>query len=624
MLVGTLALAACGGSRGTGSLTPVAAPQSEARTQQPNFARVPMTFTVTIPVANSARPRRRSPALLHEQFVASNTQSIELDFYTPNTAHTPTNLLQTSVFGLYGTAHCTQTSTDRVCTETVAVPSLSSGTIDIVARTYDAKLVSGAIPPSAKQLAADDIGDQMVTSGGTIKIALGGVPASIVLTIDGSTIVSGKPTLSIHGVGPSYNTMNVQATDADGNTILTDGYVDANGIARSITVTTISSHATCGSGTLQLGTDSPVDKLVLATPPQANVFFDYGFTANAAPFATAGYCNFVVSAAFPNLATQRGKFVLLGPQFSLYPVPLNSTYTRSEPTGITAGPDGNVWFADTDCCVGKVDVATKAITRYPLPAGREPVPIVSRNGGLWLAGRLYLDEVSTAGAILKSLDYEVAPNQGLASAQMVVSPDGNFWFADGCGIYIDSVSPSGTVHTYKPLTTTPSPEPFGVTVGSDGNMWFTEYVGKRVERISPTGTNAKEFDVGVYPTFIVSGPGSDKNLWFTSVGTISKMIPSGAKAGQVTTFQVPTAGHAGSGADLIAGPGNAIWFIDFNGYIDRIPTNATSGNQIVAVPLTPPSSNAGPYGLTAGPDGAIWFTEYDQVSGQGWIGRLAY
>jgi len=189
---------------------------------------------------------------------------------------------------------------------------------------------------------------------------------------------------------------------------------------------------------------------------------------------------------------------------------------------------------------------------------------------------------------------------------------------------VDTVSPSGTVQTITPLTTNPSPEPAGVTVGPDGNMWFTEYTGLHVERISPTGTNPHEFPISVYPGPIVVGPGNDKNLWFTSADAISKMIPTGPHAGQVTTFNLPVHGNAGTGAGLTAGPGNAIWFADFGGYVDRIPTSATSANQIVAIPVTQGSSTRIPGYVSGGPDGAIWFTEYDYQSGQGFIGRLVY
>src|SRR5579862_9583928 len=142
------ALAACGGGHGSvGGVTPaaVAVPQAQARAPQPNFTTVPMNFTVVVPLG-LARGRRQTPALLHQHFVATNTQSIELDMYKPNTTPNSANLLQSSVFGLFqGATGCVERSTARVCRETVQVPSSTNGMVRIVAHTYDAQPVSGTI-----------------------------------------------------------------------------------------------------------------------------------------------------------------------------------------------------------------------------------------------------------------------------------------------------------------------------------------------------------------------------------------------------------------------------------------------------------------------------------------------
>ena len=114
----------------------------------------------------------------------------------------------------------------------------------------------------------------------------------------------------------------------------------------------------------------------------------------------------------------------------------NIPTAHSYPWGITAGPDGNVWFTETVGKIGKI-TASGAITEYPAPAG--------------------------AGDICKG-------------------PDGNLWFASGHnGNKIGRISSSGRVSEYTVSTTDCGP--IGITAGPDGNVWFTERDGNKIGRM---------------------------------------------------------------------------------------------------------------------------------------------
>jgi streptogramin lyase len=73
---------------------------------------------------------------------------------------------------------------------------------------------------------------------------------------------------------------------------------------------------------------------------------------------------------------------LLAVTIGTFPVPT----TDADVIGITAGPDGNVWFTEqTGNNIGQIDLTTHVITEFPIPtADSEPQGItVGPNGNLW-------------------------------------------------------------------------------------------------------------------------------------------------------------------------------------------------------------------------------------------------
>jgi hypothetical protein len=146
----------------------------------------------------------------------------------------------------------------------------------------------------------------------------------------------------------------------------------------------------------------------------------------------------------------------------------------SNPLGIAAGPDGNLWFTEqTGNRIGRI-TTTGTVTEF------------------------------SAGTTAKS-----GPS-GIAKG-----PDGNLWFTELSGNRIGRITPGGTVTGEFSAGITGSGMR-GIAAGPDGNLWFTEQTGPRIGRITPTGT-VTEFSAGIKagstPTGIAAGP--DGNLWFT-------------------------------------------------------------------------------------------------------------
>ena len=235
-----------------------------------------------------------------------------------------------------------------------------------------------------------------------------------------------------------------------------------------------------------------------------------------------------------------------------HPAPATLTITEfrtppnSEPFGMTAGPDGNLWFLEI--AANKVGRLTPAgqLTEFPLPPAQH--------------SSMTMLNAITAG------------------------PDGNLWFTEEDASKIGRITPAGQ------LTEFAVPNPLWITAGPDGNLWFTE--GGHIGRITPTGQITLFSEPGG-PVSITAG--RDGNLWFTEDegNQIGRITPTG----QLTEFPLPT--HV-SPWMIVAGPDGNLWFTEIDAsQIGRITPNG----QITEFSLPSNSNNA--WGITAGPDGNL-------------------
>ena len=119
-----------------------------------------------------------------------------------------------------------------------------------------------------------------------------------------------------------------------------------------------------------------------------------------------------------------------GQVFTEFPVPT----ADSRPSGIAAGPDGNLWFTECDGNqIGRITTGG-VITEFPIPT-------------------------ASSGP------------QGITAG-----PDGNLWFTE-------AGQPDRADHPGRGDHRVPDPHrrqrPDGIAAGPDGNLWFTEADGNR-------------------------------------------------------------------------------------------------------------------------------------------------
>jgi virginiamycin B lyase len=246
------------------------------------------------------------------------------------------------------------------------------------------------------------------------------------------------------------------------------------------------------------------------------------------------------------------------------------------PTYITAGPDGNLWFAE---------VGVNQIARI------------------------------TPDGVVTEFSAGITLNSGPTG--ITAGPDGNLWFteqgASGVPAAIGRITPAGVVTEFRTGLDT-NATPFGITKGPDGNLWFTltEFTGShtlgKIGRITTSGV-ITEFANGISPD---SGPllittGADRNLWFSE-----EAVPGMANittSGVVTEFKTGFDTNAYVWGVSRAPDGN-VWFTkSFNPF--KQPTAAigkiTPAGMVTEYPLT--NTMADPRGMVYY-RGSLWFTEY--------------
>lgn len=196
-------------------------------------------------------------------------------------------------------------------------------------------------------------------------------------------------------------------------------------------------------------------------------------------------------------------------------------HSGSWPDGVTAGPDGNLWFAEFyGDAVGRV-TPQGAISEFPVPPQRA--------------------------------DYHSQPHT------IAAGPDGNLWFPDSGGNKIGRLTPAGAMTEFALPVHAENPAgsfPYGIAAGRDGAIWFTELTGMRIGRITTAGriTEFKLPGVNHVPKDIVAGP--DGALWFLEpdTGVLGRITTDG----HITEFPLADGEHGPQ--ELAAGRDGALWF----------------------------------------------------------------
>jgi streptogramin lyase len=230
-------------------------------------------------------------------------------------------------------------------------------------------------------------------------------------------------------------------------------------------------------------------------------------------------------------------------------------------SGIAAGPDGSLWFADSSNGIGRITLAG-AITELPIPTGSIPDDIATGpDGALWFteAAGNKIGRITTGGTVT---EFSVPTPSSSPFSSIAAGPDGALWFTEATANKVGRITAAGVVTEFT-IPTAISLDLGGITPGPDGALWFTQVLTHALGRINTAGViTTYPFDGG--PFMITAGP--DGALWFTANGnSIGRAV---LPTGNPCTYSLPQAGQAfssygGIGSATVrapaGGPGGCTW-----------------------------------------------------------------
>ncbi len=279
--------------------------------------------------------------------------------------------------------------------------------------------------------------------------------------------------------------------------------------------------------------------------------------------------------------------------------------------GITAGPDGNLWF--TEDVAKKVSAITPSgvVTEFGVSDG--PLGITSGpDDRLWYAitpdFKSRIGRISATSSQGSQLEFPF--REASEPRYITVGPDGNLWFTESAANRIGRMDPQGNLLNEIELPAGAQPE--DITVGPDpgfspgGSIWFTEFGGNRIGRIRLTSPCCilTEFATGISPGAgpegITAGP--DGNLWFTEFnkGAVARITPTG------TVTEFPLGAGNTNPIGITMGQDGNLWVAICGAHeFGRVSIDGTLMGEFAT------ESGGCPYDIAAGPDGNLWAGIYD-------------
>ncbi|HET9392663.1 MAG TPA: hypothetical protein VFO29_03930 [Candidatus Rubrimentiphilum sp.] len=326
-----------------------------------------------------------------------------------------------------------------------------------------------------------------------------------------------------------------------------------------------------------------------------------------------------------------------------FPVPT----AGSAPGGITVGPDGALWFTETNADkIGRIAASGKITEFSLLPATpgwieahpcshRQPLRIATGpDRALWFSETVGCNERDSVGSPQigrmtlggKVSEFHVPSSAGAVDA-IASGPDHAIWFVEAEGGKVGRVSTTGKISEFAASRN--GRDLVGIIGGRDDAVWFivtgcptcsprAEASKGYVGRITPEGKIT-------YHTISNNGVGGfawgpDGALWFTDSaqdrvgrltlrGKLTQFLFPAPTLCKCNTEAIPTRDPRA----IVSGPDSALWIVE--PYANKIGRVSMTG-KLAEFPV--PTIDSFPSDIAAGPDGSIWFIETNGNK----IGRL--
>jgi streptogramin lyase len=290
--------------------------------------------------------------------------------------------------------------------------------------------------------------------------------------------------------------------------------------------------------------------------------------------------------------------------------------SNSTINGLANGPDGRIWFAQTNTAQVGAVTTSGIVSEYTVTAPAGYSCVVPENVVSGPDGNVYVS--SFCGELIQITPAGVVRvfgiNPSSVFAAIVVGPDKNLWLGDEANGLLLVVNTHGSVLATYALPS--GAVPTALTVGGDGNVWVADDGLAAIHRVTTAGA-ITSFSTGLPSGQTVLGitAAPDGNLYFTAP---PQATTSTAQVGRVTTSGAITMlGLLGSTAapyNLTTDTNGNVWFRDDTtgqNAVGRIVTSTASVTEYTLSGITSPNvpdDGGGNVtgGIVYGPDSNLW------------------
>jgi sugar lactone lactonase YvrE len=268
----------------------------------------------------------------------------------------------------------------------------------------------------------------------------------------------------------------------------------------------------------------------------------------------------------------------------------------AQPLGMTATPDGSVWYSEPNLAAIVQVSPSGSQTEYPLSGGVVAQLLTTdASGNIWFSDNAGIGRFVTTGQITV---YQV-PGGGTIT-DLIAGPDGNIWFVTG-GTSIGSMTPNGVFVQY------PVDPSSSLAAGFRGDFWTMGVVlGQSVlDDVSSKGALLKRFTFQnlagsryVFP--LTQGP--QQRMWLGQPQAIGEVM-----ANTILMYQLPPLLPSylqWNPAGMLEGTDRAVWFTASGvGYIGRMTASGTF------TPYEIPTARSAPTAIVRATSGVLWFVD---------------
>jgi streptogramin lyase len=301
------------------------------------------------------------------------------------------------------------------------------------------------------------------------------------------------------------------------------------------------------------------------------------------------------------------------PQFTIYTGGQTPGFAEGEqPFGVTAGPDGNIWFTAVGPTTGVLKVTPQGAVGTS--SSSRPYAIVTGgDGNLWFTdtAKPAIGRITPSGMVT---EFTSGLSAGDVPAGLTVDPDGSLYFvSSGQGPYVGHVDQFGTIteiaHLRSKVTADPS------IADSAGTLYFTASNGRdeflaTVPQSGKPSLQRTGLKNALSPCCVYNTPQSivtaaDGSIWFTNLqyGDHKGNRPLGhLTAAGIHFYNAPIA-WMGS---LTPGPDNDMWIAGQDPFFAKATLGAV-GPKGGTKGFTLPRAMS-PFAIAEGPDGNLWMS----------------